>query len=516
MAIAAVVIVRFLPKRSSAGASVTTEAVERRDIAVTVEATGTVEPINLVEVKSKASGQIVRMPVEIGSVVQPGDLLVQVDPRDVQNAFDQSQAALVAAEARARVSANQRQRADELFAAQVITATEHETSTLDEANAKSALVAARTNLDLARQRLEDATVRAPIAGTVLEKPVSVGQVISSATSSVTGGTTLLQMADLSRIRMRALVVETDIGKVHEGQNVAVVVDAYPQRSFHGVVEKIEPQAVVQQSVTMFPVLISISNDERLLLPGMNGEVTMTVDQRRNVLAAPLDALRSLREITPLASALGIDVDSLRAQMRGGATGAAAASRAQGDSVRPRSARAAGDSVASRRSWSRGTGPAGEGMTPERVARMRARMASGDMDPEQLARMRERMAAAGVSAGGAPGTPAAGAGGSGAGSGTGAASGSGMKVVVVKTATGLAARVVQTGLSDYDYAEVVRGLEEGDQVVMLGVFEAQQQRNQMTSRIRERAGAGLTGGSSSSSSRTGSSSSSGASRTGAGR
>ena len=140
-------------------------------------------------------------------------------------------------------------------------------------------MAARTNLDLARQRLEDATVRAPIAGTVLSQTVSVGQVISSATSSVSGGTTLLTMADLSRIRVRVMVSETDVGNVQAGQPATVTVDAFPNRAFQGMVEKIEPQAVVDQSVTSFPVLVSLQNPGGQLLPGMNGEVTILVAQR---------------------------------------------------------------------------------------------------------------------------------------------------------------------------------------------------------------------------------------------
>src|SRR6185436_17532447 len=130
---------------------------------------------------------------------------------------------------------------------------------LDNANSASALVKARTDLDIARQRRDDATVRAPSAGTVLSQAVSAGQVIASATSSVSGGTSLLTMADLSRIRVRGLVSETDIGNVHPGQAATVTEEAFPQRTFTGSVEKVEPQAVVQQSVTMFPVLISISN-----------------------------------------------------------------------------------------------------------------------------------------------------------------------------------------------------------------------------------------------------------------
>ena len=108
-----------------------------------------VEPINVVEVKSKASGMITKMPVETGTLVKPGDLLVQIETRDVQNQYDQAAAALAAAQLAARRSPTpQKKRADELFKGRIITATEHETAQLDYANAQSALVAARTNLDL--------------------------------------------------------------------------------------------------------------------------------------------------------------------------------------------------------------------------------------------------------------------------------------------------------------------------------------------------------------------------------
>ena len=292
-----------------------TAAVERRDIVVDASATGAVEPINVVEVKSKASGQITKMPVETGTMVKPGDLIVQLDTRDVKNQYDQAFADVRAAEAKLQVSEAQKKRSDDLFQGRIITAQEHETAALDYANSTAALVRARTNLDLAQQRLEDATVRAPISGTVIEKTVSLGQVITSGTSSLGGGTTLIKMADLNKVRVRALVTEADIGTIQAGMNATVTVDAYPDRPFRGSVEKIEPQAVVQQSVTMFPVLITISNLEGLLKPGMNGEVSILIDRRDNVLAVPNDAIRNIRESATAATALGLNPDSVQAQIR---------------------------------------------------------------------------------------------------------------------------------------------------------------------------------------------------------
>ncbi len=295
--------------------AIQTAKVSRQTIVLDATASGAVEPINVVEVKSKSSGQITRMPVETGSEVKPNDLLVQLDTRDVQNQFDQAEADLNAAEAKLQVSEAQKKRSDELYAKRIITAQENEAAQLDYANSQASVIRARTSLDLARQRLEDATVRAPVAGTVIEKTVSLGQVITSATSAFGGGTTLLKMADLGQVRMRALFNETDIGSVQPRQQATVTVDAYPDRPFRGVVEKIEPQAVVQQSVTMFPVLINLANSEGLLKPGMNGEASVLVDRREDVLAVPNDAVRTTREAPMLANALGLDADSVTAQVQ---------------------------------------------------------------------------------------------------------------------------------------------------------------------------------------------------------
>jgi len=93
------------------------------------------------------------------------------------------------------------------------------------------------------------------------------------------------------------------------------VDAYPERPFQGVVEKIEPQAVVQQSVTMFPVIMSLDNNEGLLKPGMNGEVSMIVERREKVVAVSNDAVKTLREASTAALLVGLNPDSVMAMVR---------------------------------------------------------------------------------------------------------------------------------------------------------------------------------------------------------
>ena len=481
IALIALGVLALLPgcaRRQAAAETVPTEAVARQDLTVSVEATGTVEPINLVDVKSKASGQILQMPVEVGSVVRQGDLLVQIDTHDVQNQYDQARAALEAARAKVEVSGAQKQRADDLFGQQVITAPEHEAAVLDIANARSALVQAETNLELAKQRLDDATVRAPQPGTVLSKPVSVGTVISSATSSVGGGTTLLQMADLRQIRMRALVSETDIGQIHAGQQATVTVDAYPNRPFTGTVEKIEPQSVVQQSVTMFPVLVSLANEDGLLLPGMNGEITVLVERRTDVLAVPVDALRSMRELATVAPALGLDPDSVRAQIRAqlesrrAARERGAAAATPGDSASAHHAGGMRGGGGGR--WRGGAGMEGTGG-----------VAGGDGGRGR----RWRGGAGTAGAGGAAG----GAGGAGGGADApGAATQAQAQIAFVHSGAGFVPRLVRVGVSNYDYSEVIAGLEEGEQVALLSVSQLQQQRKEDLSRIRQRVGGAVPG------------------------
>ena len=168
VALAAIAIAPACSRNKAATTTVQTAPVTRRDIVIDAQANGVVEPINIVEVKSKASGMITRMSVETGSLVRPGDLLVQVDTRDVQNQYNQAAADEKAAEARLEVSAAQKRRSDEMFKQQVITAQEHETAALEYANSQAAVIRARANSDLAQQRLDDARVTAPVAGTIIE------------------------------------------------------------------------------------------------------------------------------------------------------------------------------------------------------------------------------------------------------------------------------------------------------------------------------------------------------------
>src|SRR5215510_2529785 len=244
-----------------------TVAVSRGDINVRVQATGVVEPIDPVDIKSKAGGTLIQEPVEVGSVVKAGALLAQIDPRDVRNMFEQAMADDVVSAMSLDKAMRDRSRKDSLFKYRVISQSAYDSTKTTVAAAVSDMISKRATLDIRRQGLEDATVRAPISGTVVNRPVTQGQVVTAATAD--GGTTLMSIADLGRVRMRVTIDEVEMGNIRVGLPASVSVDAFRERTFEGVLEKIEPQAVVTQGVTFFPVMVSISNKEGLLMPGMN-------------------------------------------------------------------------------------------------------------------------------------------------------------------------------------------------------------------------------------------------------
>lgn len=277
-----------------------TAGVERRTIEVAVSSAGVVEPLATVEVKSKASGEVLELLVETGDQVEAGTLMVRIDPRTVRNRLAQSEAELKAAMSRLEIAETQKARVESLVKAGTLTRSDLEQSVLDLANAEAQVVTSRVSVENARIAVDDTDIRAPITGTIIFKPVEKGQVITSPTQDFSGGTMLMQMADLSAVQIRSLVDETDIGKIRPGMTARVMVAAYPNQPFPGEVVKIEPQAVLEQNVTMFAVLISIRNPDGLLMPGMNAEVEVSIVRREDAMTIPVMALRTNRDLASTA------------------------------------------------------------------------------------------------------------------------------------------------------------------------------------------------------------------------
>ena len=493
---------------------------ETRDIVLSAEAAGTIEPVTTIEVKSKASGEIIQIAVETGDRVVRGDLLVRVDQRVARNALTQSEADLEVSEAQLDNACAQFERSEALHVTQYISDEEYEAARLALANARASLVRAERNLEDARISFEDTEVRAPAAGVVLSRNVEVGSVIQSASQNVSGGSVLLRMADLDTVQVRTLVDETDIGKLSAGLTVTITVDAYPGRDFMGSVLKIEPEALEQQNVVMFPVLVRIENQEGLLRSGMSCEVEIHLGSSEGVLAVPNAALRTDGDVASAAQVLGLDMTVVREQLE-----ARPGSRPSAAPSGQLAATAGGETITFR--GREVTLP--EGLTAAEVQPVLVKIQSGgfqsmtEEDRAIMARVREAggmggQRAGGQRPGGAGGQRPGGAGGQPAppgASGAAASPGEGgadaeASPVRRTTITDLAGRYIvfvmragvptavriRTGLTDLDYSEVLSGLTASDSVLVLPSAALVQSQQELQERIEHRTGGampGMTGG-----------------------
>ena len=276
-----------------------------QQLELTVEASGTVEAISSIEIKSKASGQVLFLGAEVGDYVEEGIVLARIDQRTPTNTLAQANADLEVAKVRLSNAQNQFDRSKRLHDEGNISDKSFEDAQEAFSSARAQLVRAEVFLENARIALDDTSVRSPIAGTVISRLAEVGQVITSPTSAVGGGTLLMEMADLNKVRVRALIDEIDIGKITIGQEVTLKVSAYRDKRFTGVVSKIEPMSKIDQNVTTFPVLIDIENTDNLLLIGMNTDVEIEILNEEVALALPAGSLRTRKDIVSVASLLGI-------------------------------------------------------------------------------------------------------------------------------------------------------------------------------------------------------------------
>ena len=281
------------------------ETINQKKLELSIEASGIIEAISSVEIKSKASGEILLLGAEVGDLVKKGSILGQIDQRTPKNILDQAKSDLEASRVRLENAKSQYDRGKELHSNGSISDKDYEDIQESYAQAKSSVVRTEVSYENAKIALDDTIVRSPVQGTIISRPVEVGQVISSPTSAVGGGTILMTMADLSKVRVRALVDEIDVGKVSIGQIVSIKVAAYRDKEFFGTVSKIEPLAKVEQNVTTFPVLIDIDNNENLLLLGMNTDVVIEVLNKSVSLSTPTMSLRTRKDIYSAASILNI-------------------------------------------------------------------------------------------------------------------------------------------------------------------------------------------------------------------
>lgn len=298
--------------------SLATAPVTRGDIVETVEATGTVQPVDLVEVGSQVTGTIQSLGADFNDRVTAGQILARLDPASLQAQVDQASATVARLSAevnRAQVSLADAQtkltRAEALSAQQLISAADLDTARaardLAQASVVSAraqLVQGRASLDQARVTLGHTIIRAPSAGVVLARNVEVGQTV---TSGLQTPTLFVIAQDLHQMRVQASVDEADIGRVAAGQPVRFTVDAHGARSFAGTVAQVRLQPVVAQNVVSYTTMIDVANPDLALKPGMTATVRIETGRADDALRVPMAAVR-FRPSAEVLQAMGHPAD----------------------------------------------------------------------------------------------------------------------------------------------------------------------------------------------------------------
>lgn len=249
--------------------------------------------------------------MQSGDIVSENALLALIDTTESAADLRQKRAQLDYIRAQFRVAEQNRGRKADLFARGIISEDENDEAELEYTRMRWQLINSEADVEKAIERRNDTVLRAPISGTILEKNVEEGQIIASATSAFSEGTTLMKMADLTYVRVRVLVDESDVGRVRAGQTATIVADAYPNQTFIGTIEKLEPVPKAEQNVTYYPVLITIDNSEGLLLPGMKTNAEIDVYTREDVVTVASDAIVQLVDAGYTGTLIDVPEDTVK-------------------------------------------------------------------------------------------------------------------------------------------------------------------------------------------------------------
>jgi HlyD family secretion protein len=287
---------------SAAPPQLTFDAVSRGNVVATVEATGTLQPLDTVQVSTQVSGTIASIGTDFNQLVKRGQILATLDPAIYQTQIDQAKATVIRLESeveRAQVqyedAALKLKRAEQLAAEQLLAQQEVDTARSTARVAATGLTGAKAQLNQARAALTQANVnlshtviKSPADGIVLNRAVEVGQTVSA---SMQAPTLFVIARDLRRLELQARVDESDIGGVKPGAPVTFTVDAYPRRQFSGKVRLVQLQPQTVQNVVTYTTVIDVPNDDELLKPGMTSTVSIEVDRADESLRVPAAALR---------------------------------------------------------------------------------------------------------------------------------------------------------------------------------------------------------------------------------
>ena len=300
--------------------SFTTATIKRGNVTASIGATGTIEPIETVDVGAQVAGRISAFGkdtdgkiVDYGSVVQEGALLVKIDDSVYAADLSVAKAGQLSAQAnreQARAKLDQAaadwKRAQELFKSKLISEVDHDTAkaAYEVANANvsvanSGIAQATADFEKAQRNLDFCTINSPVNGVIIDRRVNIGQTV---VASLNAPSLFLIARDLTKMQIWVAVNEADVGRIQPGGLVTFTVDAFTGREFQGTVGKVRLNATMTQNVVLYTVEINIENSDKLLLPYLTATVRFQLSCQTNALIVPNTALRwnpsSFAEIAP--------------------------------------------------------------------------------------------------------------------------------------------------------------------------------------------------------------------------
>ena len=286
--IAAVIIAIVIVKKtkSSKKELVTrTHVVGEYTVENTVTATGTIEPVETVEVGTQVSGKVEKIYVDFNDVVKKGQLLAELDKLTLNQNVSRAKASLTSAESQLNYAKLTYERTKQLYEANAATLAAYQEAQNSYTQAQMSKKNAQAAYDQALVDLSYAEIYSPIDGVVLDRAVEVGQTVAASFSTPT----LFTIAkDLTKMQVEAAVDEADIGQVKSGQRVNFTVDAYTYETFEGSVNQIRMKAVTTSNVVKYTVIISAPNPDLKPFPGMTANVTIITEEETG-LAVPAEA-----------------------------------------------------------------------------------------------------------------------------------------------------------------------------------------------------------------------------------
>ncbi len=286
--IAIVLAIFFIVRGAKEGKKelvIRTHVVGNYTVENTVTATGTIEPVETVEVGTQVSGKVVTIYVDYNSVVKKGDMLAELDKLTLNESLSRAKANLESSESQLRYAKSTFERTQQLYENKAATLADYEAAQNTYTQAQMSKKNAQAQYDQAKVDLSYAEIYSPIDGVVLDRAVEVGQTVAASFSTPT----LFTLAnDLTRMQVEANVDEADIGQVKLNQRVTFTVDAYADDVFNGTVNQIRMKPTTTSNVVTYTVIIDAPNPDLKLFPGMTASVTIVTEEETG-LAAPAEA-----------------------------------------------------------------------------------------------------------------------------------------------------------------------------------------------------------------------------------